>query len=103
MSFPAEAAAFVNSVPVSCIPSPESPAKRTTTCSRVFLFATAALALTGPVYRKNCWEFRGESALAGDVSRRYTHRLVARLAQLDRALPSGGRGQRFESSSVYQA
>ena len=35
-------------------------------------------------------------------SRVYRYSL-ARLAQLDRALPSGGRGHRFESCSVYQS
>src|SRR5688572_23907847 len=37
MSLPASAAAFANSVPVSCMPSPESPAKRITTRSRCFV------------------------------------------------------------------
>jgi hypothetical protein len=37
MSLPASAAALVNSVPVSCMPSPESPANRITTRSRVWV------------------------------------------------------------------
>src|SRR5262245_43255220 len=37
-SFPATAVVAVNCVPVSCIPSPESPAKRITTRSRVSTF-----------------------------------------------------------------
>src|SRR5687768_2800874 len=45
MSLPASAAAFANSVPVSCMPSPESPAKRITTRSRC-LVSIAALPRT---------------------------------------------------------
>ncbi len=41
MSLPASAAAFANSVPVSCMPSPESPAKRMTTRSRLLRFHLA--------------------------------------------------------------
>src|SRR6266511_3633876 len=43
MSLPAIAFAFVNSVPVSCIPSPESPTKRMVTVSTwTLLFAADA-------------------------------------------------------------
>src|SRR6185503_16903808 len=47
MSLPASAAAFANSVPVSCIPSPESPVNRITTRSRCFVSIGGARTLPG--------------------------------------------------------
>ena len=46
--------------------------------------------------------FSPEFAIAGQGASRYTAAHGAPVAQLDRALPSEGRGQRFESSRVRQ-